>query len=154
MRRGRPAGSGGVIITIRDYAAGSAALRTAVRDGGLAGGSWLPIERVIWKTGDRKTGAEVYRRYGRNGRPVWIIAVTNNIGDFNDTTKEAFRRLLNGDGYPSVGTWTDPETGLVYNDTVLLFSGTRTDAERIKRKYGQKEIVEVREDGDTEFISG
>jgi len=141
-----------VIITIRDYAVGSTAIAMAVRDEDLDGGSWPPIEKSIWKTGDKATGRRVFKRYSKNGKPVWIIAVTNNKADFNYTAKEAFQSLLNEDGHPSVGTWTDPDTGHAYNDTMFFFSGTGEEAEKIQKKYNQKAIIEVEGDGNTKYI--
>jgi len=102
------------------------------------------------KSGDTmRRFAEIY---SINRQPVYIIAVTNNTGDFNRSTEDVYARL-NRDGREAImGKWID-ETGTEFNDISMVMSGIGEDeALRYKRLYDQQEIIRVYLDGNYDSI--
>jgi len=121
----RPRGSGDDGGGMRHYHAGVRKLRNAIRRG-LTGGSYIPKIGRIMDLLDRHQAREFHSRYTVDGTPVYICAVTDNKNaDFGRVTEDAYGKLDKSGHDACVGTWTDPKNKDVYNDTSMIFSGTR-----------------------------
>ncbi len=80
------------------------------------------------------------------GMPVYIIGITNNERNFNETTRKAYVRLCMEGRAVMLGQWTDPE-GVTYRDVITIMSGIdRNRALKYKKQYDQLSIMEIRND--------
>ena len=102
--------------------------------------------RTINIAKDRHGRIELFQYYTKHGAPVYIIGVTNNKGDFNMTTEQAFIRLGKERKNAVLGQWIDKK-GRRFRDTAFIISGiTEEKALSLKFKYNQKEIVMLTKD--------
>ena len=95
---------------------------------------------------------KVFEEFTDDGMPVYVIGVTNNEGDFDRYTKEAYVILRMDKKDAVLGQWIGP-LGATYRDVALVLSGiSREQALNYKTKYDQQSIVVIQKNGPPEFI--
>lgn len=93
-----------------------------------------------------------FAEFTDGGMSVYVVGVTNNPADYNETTKEAYLRMRLQQKEVMLGQWTSPH-GVRYRDAILIMSGiNREQALKYKKQYNQLSIVEIRENGSPGFI--
>jgi len=85
--------------------------------------------------------------------PVYMIRVTDNLGDFNDVTKKAWMNLIDAGHEPGLVFWKDTDTGDTYSDVMMIISGVSIkEVLRYMSQYDQDCIVSLNEHGTVDLI--
>ncbi len=101
---------------------------------------------------NNKVKRRFFDMFTNNGKPVYIIGITDNAGDFDDYSKAAYVWLRSEQKEAMLGQWTDPR-GIRYRDVLLVISGiSRNLALKYKRRYSQMSIMEVLGNGPARLI--
>jgi len=88
-----------------------------------------------------------FGEFTKGGLPVYIVAVTNNEGDFNEATRDAYVSMRMAGNEVMLGQWTGPG-GRTYRDVSVVVSGiTQEQALKYKKQYGQFMIARVTGNG-------
>ena len=96
--------------------------------------------------------SKFFSKFTDSDLPVYLIGITNNRGDFNDATKEAYVQMRSQQKEVMLGQWMSPH-GNTYRDVILALSGISKDlALKYKKQYGQISIVVINKDGPTKLI--
>ena len=91
----------------------------------------------------REDRNRMFDEFTDSGMPVYIFGVTNNAGNFNESTRETYLRLRMEGKNVMLGQWTSPR-GATYRDVVVAMSGIALEqALKYKQKYGQAYIVVI-----------
>jgi len=93
-----------------------------VRESTLRGATYRPKTGEVVDADDAAAADRFYEDYSVDRMPVYIVAATDNPGDFNDKTKKAYEGLLENGYNVSVGKWTDGR-GTAFYDVVFFISG-------------------------------
>jgi len=99
---------------------------------------------------DLENPEEQIRFFGEftmDGLPVYIFAVTNNEGDFNEATRDTYVSMRMAGNEVMLGQWTSPGR-ITCRDVIRIVSGiTQEQALKYKKQYDQQMIVMITRNG-------
>ena len=93
----------------------------------------------------------LFDEFSDGGSPVYIIAVTNNAGNFDETNRDAYMSMRSRGIEAMLGQWTKRER--TFQDIVMAMSGiNRRQALKYKKQYNQLTMVGICGDGTTGYF--
>ena len=97
----------------------------------LTAGSGSPETGEWYDLDSPGDGKKLYDQYGINGRPAYVVAITNNTdGAFNKITKHAFNEAYRKGFDVGLGIWVDPnDEEETYHDTSVYLSDIDEEAQ-------------------------
>ena len=145
-----PVSKHGGRIKASEFSKGLPAMKKLIAGG--AAGTWDYVTNSVFDADNPEHRRKFYDTHGIDGKPVGIIGRTNHAGPFDESSEEAFKKIVDEGYTPSIGTWTDMDKNKVDNDVGMVVSADVKKLLTFKRKYNQKEILVVYSNGEPEFI--
>lgn len=87
--------------------------------------------------------------------PVYVIAVTNHLGDQDRENESAYNQIANDGKSPLMGFWKSPNTGFEYNDSSFPIDHGISDNEvrALLKHYAQESAIVSSKDGTWRFVN-
>lgn len=114
-----------------------------------------PITHKSYDISNLDESLELYRQYGHDKEPIYLIGVTNNTADqlLNPITKKIYSDLQNDGKIPLIGQWTSPTSGKKFKDISYVEKDiSESEAIKLKTLFNQEGILKIMPNGRWKLI--
>lgn len=120
----------------------------------LTGYSFDPATGKGYDLTDKSQAQEFYARHGDGEHDVFMVATTNNVGQFSSENHAEYEQVANSGHYPLIGYFKSPNTGKEYRDISFpVDTGIeKGQVDKLLVNYRQESTIRVDKNGDYEFI--